>query len=172
MIVHGKKLSKIAEEENTRNKIQEVTKPTNLPEDNTYPQNTPIRSGQVFVSYNRKDSAFALSLSKDLATNGIEVWIDQLSIPAGAAWDRAIEKALISAPLVLVVLSKSAVESENVMDEISFAFQNGKRIIPVLTEECKVPMRLARLQQIDFIGNYKNGYSKLMEALNKAAGSA
>ena len=151
-----------------------VIKPTKLQQDNVYPVNPPSPSGinQVFVSYNRKDSTFALSLSKDLASNGIDVWIDQLSIPPGAAWDRAIEKALISSPLVLVVLSKTSVESDNVLDEISFAFQKGKRIIPVLSEECNVPMRLARLQQIDFTGNYQNGYTKLLDALNKATGSA
>ena len=154
--------------------FQKVIKPTKLQVDNVYPVNPPIPSGihQVFVSYNRKDSAFALSLSKDLAANGIDVWIDQLSIPPGTAWDRAIEKALVSSPLVLVVLSKASVESDNVLDEITYAFQKGKRIIPVLSEECNVPLRLARLQHIDFTGNYKNGYSILLEVLNKAVGSA
>lgn len=168
-----KRAAKIDHEENEPAEIQVVIQPASQPQENTYLPDSPVPSiiHQVFVSYNRKDSAFALLLSKNLAKNGIEVWIDQLSIPAGAAWDRAIENALNSATLVLVVLSKNAVESDNVLDEISYAFQNNKRIIPVLSEQCKVPLRLARLQQIDFTGNYKHGYSKLLDALNKATGS-
>jgi hypothetical protein len=126
----------------------------------------PVSGDQVFVSYSRKDSAFATSLAKDLAANGVNVWIDQVNIPGGVAWEKAIEKALVSAPSVLVILSKASVDSENVLDEIAYAIQHNKKIIPVLAEQCQVPMRLGRLHNIDFTQGRAKGLSKLLEAIN------
>ena len=47
-----------------------------------------------FMSYSRADSARALAIAQALKDNGVEVWIDQLSIPAGQRWDEA-EAALV-----------------------------------------------------------------------------
>jgi hypothetical protein len=104
----------------------------------------------AFVSYSRKDSEFALRLVRDLTASGVRVWLDQANIGAGQRWDRTIEVALTGCDRVLVILSSAAVESESVMDEISFAIEKRKEIIPVLYQDCAVPFRLRRFQNIDF----------------------
>ena len=103
----------------------------------------------VFFSYSRHDSACVLKLAKDLRAAGAAVWLDQLDIDPGEHWDSAIEKALANSSNMLVVLSPSSVGSTNVMDEVSFALDENKRVIPVLHRDCKVPFRLRRLQYID-----------------------
>ncbi|MGO9575496.1 MAG: toll/interleukin-1 receptor domain-containing protein [Terriglobales bacterium] len=90
-----------------------------------------------------------LKLAKDLRAAGAAVWLDQLDIDPGEHWDSAIEKALANSSNMLVVLSPSSVGSTNVMDEVSFALDENKRVIPVLHRDCKVPFRLRRLQYID-----------------------
>lgn len=124
-----------------------------------------INSAPIFVSYNRKESEFALKLSRDLIERGLNIWIDQTSILPGKRWDMEIENAMISASSVLVILSKTSASSENVLDEISYAFQHNKSIIPVLTETCNIPIRLTRLQHIDFRKDYPTAFNKLMEVL-------
>jgi TPR repeat protein len=119
----------------------------------------------AFVSYSRDDSGFALRLVKDLTAAGANVWLDQVNLAAGQRWDRAIEIALTSCGRMLVILSPASVASENVMDEISFAIDERKEIIPVLYGECTVPLRLRRFQNIDFRGDYERGLEKLLKTM-------
>ena len=86
---------------------------------------------KIFFSYSRADSPFALTLAKDLREAGADIWIDQLDIPAGSHWDAAVEKALNSSAYVLVILTPSSTASTNVMDEVSFALESGKKNNPV-----------------------------------------
>src|SRR5687768_13788131 len=109
---------------------------------------------RTFVSYSRADSPFAVKLASDLRANGASVWLDQLDIAPGARWDNAIEDALRRSARVIVVLSPTSVASQNVQDEVSFALDEGKMIVPVLVEACSIPMRLRRLQHVDFTPGY------------------
>jgi hypothetical protein len=126
---------------------------------------------KIFFSYSRVDSPFALTLAKDLREAGADIWIDQLDIPAGSHWDAAVEKALNSSAYVLVILTNSSTQSTNVMDEVSFALESGKKIIPVLLEDCLAPFRLRRLQRIDFTLDYTTGFSQLIISLNLSLGA-
>src|SRR5688500_2704260 len=114
----------------------------------------PMSDDRTFVSYSRADSQFAVKLASDLRANGASVWIDQLDIAAGARWDDAIEEALRRSARVIVLLSPKSAASQNVMDEVSFALDEGKTIVPVLVERCTIPMRLRRLQYVDFTPGY------------------
>src|SRR5215211_7534113 len=100
----------------------------------------------IFISYSREDAEFALKLAKDLRSSGIKLWLDQLDIPPGERWDRAVEEALKACPCLLVILSPAAVVSHNVMDEVSFGLGENKKILPVRYRDCEIPFRLKRLQ--------------------------
>ncbi len=124
-----------------------------------------MENPKVFFSYSRADSVFVLRLAKDLRSEGVDLWIDQLDIAAGERWDRAIEDALGAAPCLLVVLSPASVASNNVMDEVSLAFDERKKIVPVLARECTIPFRLRRLQHIDFTADYDGALDAVLRAL-------
>jgi hypothetical protein len=123
---------------------------------------------RTFVSYSRADSQFAVKLASDLRANGAKVWIDQLDIAAGARWDDAIEEALRRSARVIVLLSPKSAASQNVMDEVSFALDEGKTIVPVLVERCTIPMRLRRLQYVDFTPGYDTALERLLVTLEVA----
>jgi hypothetical protein len=122
-------------------------------------------SQRAFFSYSRDDSEFAIRLAEDLKAAGANVWMDQLDIEPGMPWDRAIEVAVTNCPHMLVILSPTSVNSDNVRDEISFALSKQKKVIPVLYRECDVPFRLARLQHIDFRTDYGRGLKTLLKIL-------
>jgi CheY-like chemotaxis protein len=90
-----------------------------------------------------------------LRAGGAELWIDQLDISPGQHWDNAIETALKNCPAFLVILSPRSVGSRNVLDEVHYALEEGKKILPVMYESCELPFRLRRLQYIDFTRNYE-----------------
>jgi WD40 repeat protein len=123
----------------------------------------------AFFSYSRTDSEFALRLAGDLKAAGLNVWLDQLDIVPGQRWDRAVEEELTRSPRILVILSPSSVESANVMDEVSFALEQRKTVIPIIHENCKIPFRLRRLQHVDFTKDYAGGLDDLLKALGSGS---
>ena len=122
-------------------------------------------SSRYFVSYAREDADFALKLAKELRASGANLWVDKLDIIGGQKWDRAVEKALKASEGMLVVLTPTAVNSDNVMDEVSFALGQKKVVVPVLLEECEIPFRLHRVQHVNFTGDYEQGFKALLRAL-------
>ncbi len=126
----------------------------------------------AFLSYAREDAEFALKLARDLRSAQASVWIDQLDITAGMRWDQAIETAMEACACFMVVLSPDAVDSDNVMDELAFALEERKTIIPVLLRPCKIPFRLRRIQYVDFTGDYDASLKSLAGVLNAAGLSA
>ena len=124
-----------------------------------------MSNGTIFFSYSRADQKFVLELAKKLRGIGADIWIDQLDIEAGRNWDKSVERALESSDSVLVVMSKTSVESVNVMDEVSIAIEEGKNVIPLLYEECKRPFRLKRRHYVDFTADKDQAFEKLVETL-------
>lgn len=108
-----------------------------------------------FLSYSRTDEQFALRFATDLRSLGISMWVDQLDIRPSEHWDRAIERAIRGCRCLVVILSPRAVASENVADEISFAIDVKKPIIPVMIETCDLPLRLNRMHLIDPTRGYE-----------------
>ena len=117
----------------------------------------------AFFSYAREDSSLALRIASDLKSAGTNVWLDQLDIRPGQQWDLQVEKALNACDEMLVILSPTSVDSRNVMDEISFALEESKTVIPLLTEDCRIPFRLRRLQYVDF----RLGYDRAIDSVVK-----
>jgi hypothetical protein len=122
-------------------------------------------ASSAFISYSREDSEFALRLAQDLKAAGAPVWLDQIDIEPGAPWDNAIEDALEAAQYMVLVLSPASARSANVRDEVSYALEQGKIVIPVLYVDCVVPLRLQRKQRIDFRADYARGLEALLDHL-------
>jgi len=109
-----------------------------------------VNERKTFISYSRKDKDFAIEFAREMKSAGYSVWLDQLDIPTGARWDDQVEKALRECEVFLIILTPASVSSENVKDEIGYAIDHGKRIMPILLENCDVPFRLRRFQYVDF----------------------
>jgi hypothetical protein len=116
------------------------------------------RQPRTFISYSRVNKEFALKLASELRSSGFSVWLDQLDIPTGARWDDEVERALDECEIFMVILTPASSNSDNVRDEISYAIDARKRILPVLLENATIPLRLRRFQYVDFTGkSYKEG---------------
>jgi hypothetical protein len=131
-----------------------------------------LKSDCFFLSYSRSDERIALQLAKDLRASGIAMWVDQLDIRPSEHWDRAIERAVASCRGLVVILSPRSVASDNVADEISFAIDSGKSVLPVMIERCTLPLRLTRMQVVDATGNYERALKQCLDELMRRPGSA
>jgi hypothetical protein len=125
-----------------------------------------MASKKIFISYSKKDTEYVSSLVQALRQQGFDVWFDK-NIMTGNDWDDTIEEEIKNADVLILILSKTSVASENVKDEMSYALSLGKSVNPIKIEECNVPMRLARKQFIDFaILGHDEGFQRLVKDIN------
>ena len=122
---------------------------------------------RIFISYSRRDEAFARRLAGALSDAGADVWMDVENIPAGENWSNAIQQGLNKADLMLVILSPDSMESRNVEAEWQYFMDSGRPIIPVRWRECKVHFQLNRLQYVDFYQrDFHTAFSELVAELH------
>jgi len=124
-----------------------------------------MNSELIFVSYSSSDRPFAMHLAEKLEQLGARIWIDQHHIQLGEDWDNSIEKALDSSDTLLLIISSTAVDSENVKDEVSIAIQENKRLVPILIAPCELPMRWKRKHYADFVSQPDKAIKDLVKAL-------
>ena len=122
----------------------------------------------IFFSYSRKDGAeFASRLAADLSGMGANVWIDKQGIQPGTDYFDEIEKGMTECTHVLYILTKEALKSRNVKNELAYANDENKTIIPLrIQKDCKVPLAVKSIQFIDFIHDYASGLDELTKSLN------
>jgi len=120
----------------------------------------------AFVSYSSINQEFATKFVKGLRAGGYPVWFDLLDMPAGSRRDDEVEKALRECSIFMIILTPASITSENVKDEIGYAIDHGKRILPVLLEACDVPLRLRRFEYVDFTTrSFEEGFESARELL-------
>jgi len=107
---------------------------------------------KVFISHSMKDRRVAEEIRRRLVADAHDAFI-ATDVLAGDDWARAISEALKKSEVMVVLLSPEAVQSPNVIHEISFALGSEKyegRVLPVLLRPTNnVPWFLNTIQRID-----------------------
>nr|MDQ3011319.1 TIR domain-containing protein [Acidobacteriota bacterium] len=126
----------------------------------------------VFISYARKNADFAQRLIGDLKGAAYTCWIDTSDIRAGDEAIRAIARSITGSDAFLVIVTRTALDSEWVRDEILWARKKKKLIIPLILEDVRDDddyILLNRYQDVLFDGDYAAAISKLKESLASPA---
>jgi hypothetical protein len=115
-------------------------------------------SYHVFLSHNRAQKDWVRSLARRLRDSGLRVFYDEDSIALGDDIVISIEQALRLSRHILLVLSPQALSSRWVALEWATTIYRDpdaaqRTIIPVLREECDIPLPLARLKRLDATGD-------------------
>ena len=119
-----------------------------------------VESGQqskakVFISYSRKDMAFADRLEAALKVRGFETLIDRSDIYAFEEWWKRVEALIGRADTIVFVISPDAVRVDTVaLKEVAFAASLNKRFAPIVfrrVEDKSIPEALAKLIFIFFV---------------------
>jgi hypothetical protein len=107
----------------------------------------------VMVSYSSKNRTEVMRWVHRLRSAGVAVWIDQGGIDGAQRWGEEIVNAIDSCKTVLLMISRTSMESENIMKEVSLAWESGKKFLPLRLEEAKIPKsmqyQLAGIQHIN-----------------------
>lgn len=87
---------------------------------------------KVFISHSSRDTWIAKKISDDLNRMGVETFLDEKDLEAGARFDEKINENLKQCDEFLVLLSPASVSSPWVLIEVGGARVLGKHLVPVL----------------------------------------
>jgi hypothetical protein len=124
----------------------------------------------IFINYSRADSDFATKLAMQLVKHKANVWIDQWELHVGDSLINKIQEAIQGASGLLVILSKASVESESCKKDLSSGLireLEEKRVVvlPVLKEDCEMPMFLRDKLYADFRTDFDTGLRAVLEGI-------
>jgi WD40 repeat protein len=121
----------------------------------------------VFISYSRKDIAFARLLHQALKDYQLETWIDWQDIPPSADWLAEVYEAIEGSDAFIFIISETSIDSEICGLEIAHAAKHNKRLIPIVIGDIDaghVPKELAVLNWI-FFEETEDAFSKAVNDL-------
>ncbi|WP_296679569.1 TIR domain-containing protein [Novosphingobium sp.] len=104
---------------------------------------SPLR---VFLSYSRSDRTRALKVIKALESHGISVWWDGM-LEVGQAFAHSTETALETADAVVVLWTRTSIQSHWVRDEATRGRDRGC-MVPVLLDGSQPPLGFRQIQYI------------------------
>jgi hypothetical protein len=125
---------------------------------------------KAFLSHATEDKPFAIPLATELRENGIDVWVDQWEIHAGDSLVQKIfEDGIGQAAIVIVVLSQTSVTKKWVKEELDAAvigrINQTSRLIPLVIEDCDIPVALRATKWIRFNGDLKRVVDEILRAV-------
>ena len=116
----------------------------------------------LFISYSRREVGFVDDLFGHLEKEGFPTWLDYRSLVPGKPWEEQIYQGIINANVVLLVVSKASIASDNVeMEWRRVLKEHKKRIILLIFETVDLPPELENFEWVDFRGNYAKALQEL-----------
>jgi formylglycine-generating enzyme required for sulfatase activity len=130
---------------------------------------------KIFISYSRKDIAFADRLDVVLKARGFEVLIDRQEIYAFEDWWKRIQGLIGQADTVIFILSPDAVASATCAKEVAYAASLNKRFAPIVCRRAEASAVPEALERLDFIffdepSQFEASTNRLVEALRTDIG--
>ena len=134
-------------------------------------------SAEVFVSYARSDRERVLQIVERIRSKGIRVWVDEGGIHGASLWEQEIVDAIDASKVMILMVSNSSINSDNVVKELSIASEDKKPILPVYLNRSKIPKsmryQLAGIQHIEFFeGQEDLAFQSMIVSLSKLGVSA
>jgi adenylate cyclase len=121
---------------------------------------------KVFLSYSREDAPAAKQLAECIGRAGHKVWWDR-DIEGGSRFTAEIDRELKVADAVVVIWTKSSIESPWVQDEAAEGRDSG-RLVPIILGTDKPPLGFRQFQAIDFGDWNGEGDPQALDALIRA----
>lgn len=125
----------------------------------------------IFISYSHQDRVFVDELAANLVKRGrAHVWVDRWELRVGDSLLQRIQEAMQSAGALIVVLSKASVASEWCRKELSAGLireleERRVLVLPVLLEDCDIPLFLRDKLYADFRKSFDDGLRATLEAV-------
>ena len=124
----------------------------------------------LFISYSHENKDFVDKLATQLVLKRINVWVDRWELNVGDSITERVQEAILDASNLLVILSKASVASNWCKREINAGLlieleKKNAVIMPVLIEDCEIPLFLKDKLYADFRTNFETGLEQVVDSL-------
>ncbi len=125
---------------------------------------------RVFLSHSSQDRSFAIRLARELVVGGAEIWLDKWEIKVGDSIQGKLEEGILGSSYLAILLSKASVASDWVRLELRAAMtrelaEQRVVVLPVLVEDCEVPLFLRDKHYADFRDDFDAGLGALRRSI-------
>ncbi len=104
--------------------------------------------GAIYISYARSNKYLAEHLQLELTRAGITTFYDKNLLKIGQDLFSTLRNGIDRATVLVVLISESSAQSEFVKDEVQYARDNGKTIVPLLLDKNTLLLQSFDLLQI------------------------
>jgi GTPase SAR1 family protein/DNA-directed RNA polymerase subunit RPC12/RpoP len=123
----------------------------------------------VFLSHNSKDKPRVRRLAGRLRQAGMRVWFDEWNVRSGDIIALKVDEGLEQSRVLLLCISPNALASGWVALERGTAIHRdpantGRRFIPLLLADCKLPDTLRRYKYVDFREEAETAFAEVLAA--------
>jgi hypothetical protein len=131
----------------------------------------------IFISYSHKDKDFVDKLAQQLVIYHVRVWLDRWELNIGDSLLSKVQAAISGASALLVILSKASVSSPWCEKEINSGLlreleERRVLVLPVLVEDCVVPIFLRDKLYADFRTDFDSGLQTILEGVARVSNAA
>jgi hypothetical protein len=128
----------------------------------------------IFISYSHQNADFVDRLALQLVQHRVNVWMDRWELHVGDSLLTKVQEAITGASALLVVLSQASVASEWVSKEINAGLlreleERKVVVLPVLVEDCAVPIFLRDKLYADFRSDFDHGIRMVLESVARVS---
>jgi CHASE2 domain-containing sensor protein len=116
-------------------------------------QNAQNLATRVFLSHSESDRDIRDKIRQSLMRHSLTVWTNKADIKTGTEFQVEINYGIESADMLVFMISPASLQSVYCQQEVDYALQLNKRIIPLLVEPTdinEIPSEVRSLQFIDF----------------------
>lgn len=126
----------------------------------------------LFLSYSRKDTRAADSLTTELLKRGYRAWVDRRDLQPSEEWRKALRHGIEASDSFVFLVTKASIASPFCLQEMDWAIEAGKRVIPVMLEMLAVEDLPAAVSSRQYIksteaGNSEDMLRQLVTALDR-----
>ena len=128
-------------------------------------------SKKIFISYNHRDQEFVRRLDGDLCSRGLFVFLDERDIQVGHSIIDQVSKGIEASSHLIAVLSTNSISSLWVQRELNSALMrqlaNDKdiTILPLVLDNCNIPLLLRDIKWADFREGYERGLEQILRVV-------
>jgi hypothetical protein len=129
----------------------------------------------IFISHSSIDKPFVRKLATALLAEGFPVWLDTWKMSLGDSLLKGVYSGIEESSMVLLVVSRNAIESGWVNRELDAALaieEKTKRkfLIPIKIDDCEGPLKVADRLYADFSCSFAEPFSRVSDHLRSHGG--
>jgi hypothetical protein len=123
----------------------------------------------IFISHSHTNKVFVDRLAAELTSRRRHVWVDRWELKVGDSILDRVQDALSDASALLIVLSQASLSSQWCRKELSAGLlreleERRVVVLPILLEDCAIPLFLRDKFYADFRHSFDDGLSKILDA--------